>query len=332
MPAAAIFGCQGLALTQNEKSFFRDVDPLGFIVFARNIDTPSQLKSLCQSLRDTVGRNAPILVDQEGGRVERLSAPHWSSWLPALEQVKVVGPETAERATYLRYRIIASELYDVGLDVNCAPVADIATGDTHPILRNRCFGMDVNSVALHGRACARALLDGGVLPVLKHIPGHGRPQSDSHIELPRTSAALDVLMQTDFEAFRQLNDVPFGMTGHVLYDAIDPQSPATQSNNVIDIIRKDIGFSGALMTDDLSMQALQGSFQQRATASLSAGCDLLLHCNGDMNEMREIAKVTPKLSGLSQRRVSLALSLRKDPQPIDIDDAITEYSGLVSGG
>lgn len=328
---AAILGCSGLRLTDQERDFFRDFSPFGFIVFARNIRDPEQVRALCDDLRQAAGHDAPIFVDQEGGRVERFTPPHWRSWPPARDDVTRAG-NSAARAMWLRYRIIAAELRAVGVDGNCAPLADVATTVTHPILANRCYGEDPATVADIARAVAEGCLAGGVLPVLKHIPGHGRPDADSHLELPRTDAARADLDACDFGAFRTLADLPLGMTAHVVYSAVDASRPATTSPRVIQVIRSDIGFDGLLMTDDLSMQALSGSLADRTEASLSAGCDIALHCNGALAEMQAVAQAAGALSGAAARRAEAALAARKRPESIDIADLIAEYDALTAGG
>ena len=270
-PRAAIFGCEGLKLSEEEHRFFRDADPWGFILFARNIDSADQVYGLCNDLRDAVGRTAPVLIDQEGGRVQRLRSPTWREWLPPLEQMQKVAPEHAREAMALRYRLIAHELRDIGIDVNCAPMLDIACDESHEIIENRCFGRDVDTVAEMGRACAEGLLAGGVLPIIKHIPGHGRGSADSHHELPVISTSKEVLAETDFTPFSRLSDLPMAMTAHIVYSDIDPDLPATLSRDMVALIRDEIGFQGLLMTDDLSMKALSGTFAERTQTALGAG-------------------------------------------------------------
>ena len=316
-PTAAIFGCAGLDLTADERAFFRDADPWGFILFARNIETPEQLRALCADLRDGLGRDAPILIDQEGGRVARLRPPRWRGWLPAFEQVAASRPGFAPRGMWIRSRLIADELRALGIDVNCAPIADVPAPGVHPIIRDRCYGTDAAQVAEIGRAVAEGLLAGGVLPVLKHIPGHGRPAGDSHAELPRTDAPLDALRAVDFAPFRALSDLPLGMTAHVVYEAIDPSRPATLSPDVLALVRTEIGFDGLLMSDDLSMGALSGGLGARAGAALAAGCDLALHCNGEMAEMIEVATGAGVMDEAARRRAERALSMRRAPGEID---------------
>lgn len=328
--SAAIFGLEGLSLTDWERAFFAEVRPFGFILFGRNLDTPQQIKSLTASLREVVGFDAPILIDQEGGRVQRLTPPHWRQWLPPLDQMAKCAPALAPRAMYLRYRIIAHELTELGIDVNCAPMGDVAQADTHPILHNRCYAQDALSVILAGRAVAQGLLDGGVLPVLKHIPGHGRGTADSHLELPKVSTSLADLQATDFAAFQGLCDLPLGMTAHIVYDAIDPHRPATQSRDVLDLVRRDIGFDGCLMTDDLSMQALTGPMADRARLSLDAGSDLVLHCNGDAAEMEAVMDGCRDLAGKALARAERALAARRAPDTVDISALEAELAALLA--
>ena len=271
---ATILDADGLSLSADEKAFFRDANPFGFILFARNIDTPEQVRQLCDEMRESVGRDAIITVDQEGGRVQRLRAPHWREWQPPLDIVAATG-QNAKRAMYLMYRLIADELRSLGIDSNCAPTVDVIGPDTHPFLHNRCYGEDMASVVSIGRAVANGLLDGGVLPVVKHMPGHGRATSDSHHDLPRVSAPADDLQTIDFAAFRALNDLPMGMTAHLVYEAIDDQ-PATLSPRMMRLIREEIGFENLIMTDDISMKALRGTPAESTRAALAAGCDVAL--------------------------------------------------------
>ncbi len=309
-PRAVIFGCAGPELLQSERAFFSGADPWGFILFARNIESPAQLLRLTSDLRDAVGRDAPVLVDQEGGRVARMRAPDWREWTPALEECeRLPGPDLRARAMYLRYRLIAAELVSVGIDVNCAPVLDVVHARTHPVLRNRCYGRDPSDVARIGRAVAEGLLAGGVLPVMKHMPGQGRADLDSHADLPVVSATPAELAR-EFAPFRDLADLPIGMTAHVVYSKLDPEAPGTLSARVNSAIRADIGFGGLLLTDDLSMRALKGAFAERAERALAAGCDVILHCNGDAEEMSEIASAVPRLDGASARRADAALARR----------------------
>ncbi len=324
---AAIFGCEGLVLTPEEAAFYRDCDPCGFILFARNVDSPEQLRRLTADLRAAVGRDAPILVDQEGGRVQRLRAPHWREWAPPLETVQASGRDAA-RVMALRSRIIARELRDVGIDANCAPVADIAGPLTHPFLRNRCYGETARRVTEIARAVADAHLAEGVLPVVKHLPGHGRSEADTHLHLPTVTADRASLTAEDFAPFRALADLPMAMTAHIIYAAYDSR-PATQSPEMIRVIREDIGFRGLLLTDDLNMQALSGGLAERTARSMAAGCDIALHCKGDMAEMLAVASEAGSMSPAVLDRVTSALALRVPRETVDIAALEAELSGLL---
>lgn len=324
---ATIFGPEGLEITTWERGFFREVQPLGFILFARNIDTPDQLRKLTHDLRESVQRDAPILIDQEGGRVQRMRAPHWREYLPALDQM--TRARDPLRAQWIRNRLIAAELRDVGIDANCAPLADIAEDATHPVLKNRLYGYDVDTVVAASRVCADAHLAGGVLPVLKHIPGYGRAAVDSHLDLPRVDAPRAELDAWDFAPFAALADVPVGMTAHIVFSDIDADAPATTSARMMNVIRKDIGFDGLLMTDDLSMEALSGTIGQRAAASVAAGCDIILHCNGKAAEMEVVADATGSMTAAAITRANRALAMRKNPANIDIPDLEAELSNLL---
>jgi beta-N-acetylhexosaminidase len=314
---AAIFGCAGPVLDDEERAFFREADPLGFILFARNVEDPAQLRRLTAALREAVGRDAPILVDQEGGRVQRLRAPHWREWLPPLDQVTRSGAQAA-RSMAIRSRIIAHELRDVGIDGNCAPCADLASLNTHPFLRNRCYGSDPAQVASIARAVADAHLSGGVLPVVKHMPGHGRSTADTHHDLPTVTEDAATLDATDFAPFRALNDLPMAMTAHIIFAAHDPDHPATQSPAMIRVIRDTIGFKGLLLTDDLNMQALSGTLAERAARSLAAGCDIALHCKGDLAEMQAVAAAAGTMRADTLIRAEAALAARRTPEEVDI--------------
>lgn len=334
--AACILGCEGHVLSARETAFFRAADPWGFILFARNIETPDQLRRLTGELRDAVGWNAPILIDQEGGRVQRLRAPHWREWLPPLDMVTLdrvvqAGPDQAAEAMRLRYRIIASELRAVGIDVNCAPTADIAGPHTHPFLKNRCYGETMDTVVRLSRAVADGLLAGGVLPVMKHMPGHGRATADTHHDLPTVSESADVLGRSDFAVFRALSDLPLGMTAHIVFSSIDPEAPATLSRRMVRVIREDISFRGLLMTDDLSMRALSGTIGARTAAARAAGCDLALHCNGEITEMEVVADTAGVLDADAMVRSDAALALRASRDEVDIAGLEAKLSLLLNG-
>lgn len=328
-PTACIFGCESLRLTPAEKHFFKTIDPWGFILFARNIHDADQVRTLTAEIRETVGRNVPILIDQEGGRVQRLRAPIWTEWPAPLEQVTYAPTHNRQDSIRLRYRIIAAELHALGIDVNCAPMLDIATSDSHEIIENRCFGRDPETVTLMGRAAADGLLQGGVLPIIKHIPGHGRANMDSHFDLPVLDTPKSTLKANDFIPFQRLSDLPMAMTAHIVYTDIDPDNCATQSRDVINTIRTDIGFDGLIMTDDLSMKALKGSFANRCSASFDAGCDVVLHCNGVMDEMTQVASACPALTGSALTRANAALDMRKAPDAFDLNAAKDQFAKLM---
>lgn len=326
---AAIFGCEGPTLSADEASFFRDLDPAGFILFARNVENPEQLRRLTGDLRESVGRDAVIMVDQEGGRVQRLRAPHWREWLPPRDQVARSAVGGMERGLWLRYRLIADELRAVGIDADCAPTLDIAGDQTHPFLKNRCFSDNADTVAQAGRAAAEGLLAGGVLPVMKHMPGHGRTVVDSHHDLPVASASAEELACTDFAPFRALNDLPMGMTAHIVVPAYDAEQPSTQSARMIQVIREQIGFKGLLLTDDLTMEALAGDLTDRTARSMAAGCDVALHCNGTRAEMELVAAAAGRLTGAGVLRLERALAMRRTPDPIDAEAMMAELEALL---
>ncbi|MGS4943958.1 glycoside hydrolase family 3 N-terminal domain-containing protein [Meridianimarinicoccus sp. RP-17] len=321
---ATILGCAGPDLAPSERDFFRDADPWGFILFARNVDTPDRLRALTGDLRDAVGRDAPVFVDQEGGRVARLRPPDWRDWPPALDMAQTGGA----RAMYLRARLIADDLRRAGIDGNCAPLADIAGDGTHPFLRNRCYGTGLRDVVACARATADGLMAGGVLPVVKHMPGHGRAQADSHKDLPVVEATLHDLRGSDFAAFRALSDLPLGMTAHIVFPALDPDAPATLSRAAMDEVRGWIGFDGLVMTDDLSMHALSGTMAARAAAARVAGCDIVLHCNGDRAEMEGAVAGAGRMDADGAARAAHALACRHAPDTADLASMAAELADL----
>ena len=325
---AYIFAPSGPDLTQEESRFFAKADPWGFILFARNCVDPGQLRRLTADLRTSVGRDAPILIDQEGGRVQRMRAPHWREWLPPLDQASW---SNARRAMYLRGRLIGQELMDHGIDVNCAPSADIAWPETHPFLRNRCYGTTATQVSELATACAEGHLDAGCWTVLKHAPGHGRATVDSHEGLPQIDVPLAELQTTDFAPFASLADVGMAMTAHIVLPEIDPNTPVTLSEPGIGFLRKNIGLNGLMMTDDISMGALSGNVADRSAQALAAGCDLVLHCNGDFAEMEQIVEATGKMTAEAQNRADIALSRRRTPTDIDISALEAEFKSLIEG-
>jgi beta-N-acetylhexosaminidase len=334
MVMALITDAAGLLLSADERAFFRDADPWGFIIFKRNVETPDQLRALTDSMRESVGRNAPILVDQEGGRVQRLGPPHW----PKYPQGAVYGAlydrdrDAGLRAAWLGARLIAHDLSAVGIDVDCLPLADVPVSEADPVIGNRAYGTSPVKVAAIGAAVAEGLLAGGVLPVLKHIPGHGRATADSHHALPVVGTDATTLQSTDFAAFRPLAKLPLGMTAHVVFTAIDPVAPATTSGTMVrEVIRGHIGFDGLLMSDDISMNALAGTLAERAGATLAAGCDVVLHCNGAFDERRAVADACPPLAGEGKRRGDAALAMRRAPAPFDIAAARDEFAAMSAG-
>lgn len=320
--ATILGGIAGLSLTRDEAAFFRAADPWGFILFARNVDNPDQLRRLTADLREAVGRDCVITVDQEGGRVQRLRGPHWTDWPAPLDQA-AAGP----RAMWLYYHLIGQELRAVGIDSNCAPTLDVAQEATHPFLRNRCLGTDPAQVAMLGRAAADGLLSAGVLPVVKHMPGHGRALVDSHHGLPTAEADPATLEAVDFAPFRALADLPMGMTAHIRLPHLDDR-PATASPAVIRLIRERIGFDGLLMTDDITMNALSGTEAERASAAIAAGCDLVLHCNGTVAGMEPVVAAAGRLTPQALRRADAALACRRPPAPADIAALTAEWRAL----
>lgn len=331
--APVIYGCAGTVLDPEERAFFQKVRPLGFILFARNIDHPDQVRTLVRDLRACTGwASAPVLIDQEGGRVARLRPPHWR--LPPSGAVFGAlyrrDRDKGLRAAFLNARLIAAELVDLGINVDCLPVADLPQPGAHAIIGDRAYGDRPEPIIALGQAVMQGLLEGGVAPVLKHIPGHGRAGADSHLELPVVEASLLDLAETDFVPFRALNHAPWGMTAHVVFTALDPDRPATTSPRVIDgTIRRALGFDGALMTDDLGMKALAGGFTDRARDSLAAGCDVILHCSGNMDEMRQVARGLSVMTEAAARRVDAATAL-PPPRPFDAKAGLAELDALLA--
>ncbi|QEW21173.1 Beta-hexosaminidase [Marinibacterium anthonyi] len=329
-PNATILDAEGLRLSPQEKAFFRSADPFGFILFARNIDTADQIRALTSEMREAVGRDAPVLIDQEGGRVQRIWPPLARKWLPPLDFARAAGAGAA-RAMYIRARLIADELKGYGIDTDCAPMLDVARPETHPFLQNRCYGSDPDVVASLGRATAQGFLDGGVLPVMKHMPGHGLAIADSHHDLPRVASSLEELSDVDFAPFRALNDLPMGMTAHIVFDRIGPD-PATVSSQVIGLIRDDIGFDGLLMTDDISMKALAGTAPDITRKALKAGCDLVLYCNQTLDDRMKVADAAGDMSDASMARADKSLEKRQTPKPLDIAALEEELDALMGRG
>ncbi len=336
-PKAVIFGCAGLELAPSERDFFRDANPLGFILFARNIDTPEQARRLVEALRSSVARaDAPVLIDQEGGRVARLKPPHWRKAPPAkaLGDLYRRDPERGLLATRLNSRLLAVDVASIGCDVDCLPVLDLAHPETHTVIGDRAYAAQPEAVAALGRAAAEGLMAEGVTPVIKHMPGHGRATVDSHYALPRVTATRQVLERTDFLPFKLLADLPWAMTGHLLFDAVDRRAAITVSpEGLHKVIRGHIGFDGMLLSDDLSMQALGGSLGDRADRALAAGCDLALHCGGEMPEMVEVAgRVGPMSDDASRRFSTGRRTVARHRQPLGkagLADAARQFASLL---
>lgn len=334
MTTAAIYGCSGHRLTEGERAFFAEARPWGFILFRRNIDSPDQVRALTAELRDSIGgANAPILIDQEGGRVQRMGPPHWPKYPPGEAYLKATNdPLAARELVRLGARLMAHDLKAVGINVDCLPVLDVPVPGAHDIIGDRAYAHDPVTVAQLGRAAAEGMLAGGVLPVIKHMPGHGRAFADSHHDLPVVHADFATLDGWDFAPFKALSDMPLAMTAHVVFDAIDPKRPATTSKSAIRLMRQTLGFGGLIMTDDLSMKALSGSLRERAGAALKAGCDVVLHCNGDLHEMRQVAEGTGALKGRAEKRAAAAMArIVHTPEPLDEREARDRLATTLAG-
>lgn len=330
---AFITGVSGAELSAAEREFIHVERPWGFILFKRNIGNPEQVSYLVRELRNAVGSpDAPVLIDQEGGRVQRFGPPHW----PAYPAGAVFGTlydidrGLGLTAARLSARLMAADLIDLGVTVDCLPLADVPVAGADAVIGNRAYGTEPGKVAAIARAVTEGLEQGGVLPVLKHIPGHGRATADTHFRLPEVYTSKAELERTDFAAFQPLANLPMAMTAHVVFSALDPAHPATTSATIIEqVIRGVIGFQGLLMSDDVSMNALAGSIAERTRAIVAAGCDMVLHCNGDLDEMRAVARETPELSGMALNRAERALASRKAPQAFDRQAARVELDALI---
>ena len=322
---AVIFGCEGPKLTEVEYNFFRNTLPFGFILFSRNIVNSKQVNELCLSLRDAVGWSAPILIDQEGGRVQRVKPPLALDRLPPLDEAQKAG-QNAKSIFKRRFSAMAKELLSLGIDFNCAPVLDIARPDTHRFLRSRCYGMNKSDVITLGRVVYDALKSNGVFPIIKHMPGHGFATHDSHFELPVVKASEKELFAHDFSVFRAFSDAEIAMSAHVLFEAIDPHSAASTSKKLMDIIRNDINFSGLLISDDISMSALPGDIKSRTTNLIEAGNDVVLHCNGNLLEMEEIIESGVIPNTLTLSRMASVIEERKKIEHNKIDSLESSQS------
>lgn len=328
MPAAFVTGLAGPVLTARERAFLKDADPFGVILFRRNVEDPDQLRRLTGDVADALGRRAPVVVDQEGGRVQRLTAPNWRKY-PSARRLRAAaaGDRSLIRDTA---RLMAADLTAVGITVDCMPNLDLGWPGQSDVVGDRAYAADPETVAACGRAAAEGMLAGGVLPVIKHMPGHGRAMVDSHHALPMVDAPLANLVETDFRPFVALADLPAGMTAHIVFTAIDPDRPATQSAIVIgEIIRGRLGFDGLLFSDDLSMNALSGTLAERAARAVSAGCDIALHCNGVIEEMEAVAAAVPRLAGRSAERAEQALSRVGEPDTVDLKDIVARLDAAL---
>jgi beta-N-acetylhexosaminidase len=334
-PRAFITGLSGKTLTADERAFLRDSRPWGLILFKRNIEDRAQASGLIDEVLHELGADAPVLIDQEGGRVQRLGPPHW----PAYPAGRAYGRlydrdrDAGLAAARLGARLIAADLAELGISVDCLPLADVPVEGADSVIGDRAYGETPAKVAAIAAAVAAGLGEGGVLPVLKHIPGHGRANADSHQRLPVVHASRETLESTDFAAFRPLKDLPLGMTAHVVFTVLDSERPATTSATIISqVIRDSIGFGGLLMSDDISMGALSGSIAERSRAAISAGCDVVLHCNGNLEEMRAVAGAVPELAGTGKQRADNALAVRKSPTGIDLPAARREFAAMMNSG
>ncbi len=330
--SAFIGGCAGPELTDDERAFFRETDPWGLILFARNCATAGQVSALVADFRACVGReDAPVLIDQEGGRVQRIGPPDWRAYPPAeaIGALYEADPRKAAATAYRLARLMAGDLSALGITVDCVPVLDVRDPDGHDVIGDRAYGDDPVRVAALGRAVCEGMLDGGVLPVVKHIPGHGRAGADSHLSLPVVDAPASALRAVDFAPFRALNDMPLAMTAHVVYTALDRDRPATCSSAIVKaLIRGEIGFDGLLMSDDLSMKALSGTLAERTRDALGAGCDIVLHCNGELSEMQEVAAAAGPLKGRALDRAERALARLSAPKAWDNAEALADLAML----
>jgi beta-N-acetylhexosaminidase len=331
---AFITGVAGLELSAEERAFLRAERPWGFILFKRNIDNPAQVARLVEELRGSTGDlDAPVLIDQEGGRVQRLGPPHWPVYPPGavFGALYEIDRDAGLRAAWLSSRLIAADLVDLGITVDCLPLADVPVAEADAVIGNRAYGTTPDKVATIARAVTNGLSDGGILPVLKHIPGHGRATADTHFKLPIVDTSESELEATDFAAFRPLADLPMAMTAHVVFNALDATQPATTSATIIErVIRGSIGFQGLLMSDDVSMNALAGSIAERTRAIVAAGCDMVLHCNGKLDEMRDVVSETPVLAGQALDRAKAAVAARRQPQPFDRVAGRAELDALIA--
>lgn len=324
--SAFIASCAGTALTDGERAFFASARPCGLILFARNCRSPEEIAALTDDFRSVAGGEALVLIDQEGGRVQRLRPPHWRKMPPAALYGALYerDPEKGLKAAFAGARLIAQELWALGINVNCAPVLDVPEKGAHEIIGDRAYGDEPDQIVALGRAVMDGYLAGGVLPVIKHVPGHGRARADSHLSLPAIDATAEELERTDFRPFHALRDAPLAMTAHVLLPAFDSQRPASISPAIMGkVIRETIGLTGLVMCDDLGMKALAGTMAEKAAAVIAAGCDVALHCSGDLAEMEQVAANVPELAGKAAERFAAAIAMLREPQPFDAAEALS---------
>lgn len=329
---AVIFGCSGAELTRSERTFFRDADPWAFILFARNVETPTQVKRLCTQLRETVGRDALIFIDQEGGRVRRLKEPIWPFY-PSLGHYAALDHMglDARRAVWLHHRLIAHDLLELGITANCAPVLDIPQDDADPIISDRALGRDPDTIISLAHAAMAGMMSGGVVPVIKHIPGHGRATVDSHVKLPTVNTESAIMKHFDYKPFMKLADAPMAMTAHIVYSDVDRSKPLSVSKKAVShIVRDTIGFDGLLMSDDIGMKALNGSLTEISQDVLSAGCDVVLHCDGELPHMVQVAAGTQTMNEQAARRALHAEICARDAEELDVDAAREEFRAVLS--
>ena len=322
-------------MTAEERAFLRDARPWGLILFKRNIQDKNQVIDLVREATSELSGDAPVLIDQEGGRVQRLGPPLWPAYPAGAAYGRIYDDDAHAGlvAARLGARLIAADLLELGINVDCLPLADVPVPGADRVIGDRAYGETPDKVAAIAAAIAEGLADGGVLPVLKHIPGHGRANADSHEKLPVVHASRATLEESDFAAFRPLKKLPLAMTAHVVFTALDPVHPATTSATMIgQVIRGFIGFDGLLMSDDISMGALSGSLAERTRAAVAAGCDVVLHCNGKLDEMRAVAAEAPELGGAAARRAAAALAVRKSPSGIDLAAARREFAAMMTSG
>lgn len=330
---AFISGCKDVSLSEQEREFFAKEKPWGLILFLRNCKSSQQIRSLIDDFRKCVNNpEAPVLIDQEGGRVQRLTPPVWHAYYPSalLGRLYELDKEKGLRASWLQARLIAHDLSALGINIDCLPVLDVPQKNADQVIGDRAYATTPQEIICLAREAIKGLMAGGVLPVMKHIPGHGRALCDSHLDLPVIDEGLDILENIDFAPFKALNNTPFAMTAHIIYQSLDPSQPATHSPHIIQkIIRGKIGFEGCLMSDDLSMIALKGSLKSRTQSAFNAGCDLVLHCNGDFEEMSEVASNTPCLEGAALQRAEKALAAINQAEPLDEREARAELASLM---